>query len=80
MATIPSRERKSVTEHLAELASEENILKVKTMLAHLAQFSEDLKNDEKILQSALNAYRRGVSEPRRGQGDFGDAGHAEGFI
>ena len=29
---IPSRERKSVTEHLAELASEENIQKVKVML------------------------------------------------
>ena len=78
--TIPSRERKSVTEHLAELASEENIQKVKTMLGHLAQFSEDLKNDEKILQAALNAYRRGVSGPRRGQGDFGDAGHAKGFV
>jgi phospholipid/cholesterol/gamma-HCH transport system substrate-binding protein len=51
---IPSRERKSVSEHLAELASEENIQKVKVMLGHLAQFSEDLKNDEKVLQAALN--------------------------
>jgi len=50
---IPSRERKSISEHLAELASEENIQKVKVMLIHLAQFSEDLKNDEKVLQSAL---------------------------
>jgi phospholipid/cholesterol/gamma-HCH transport system substrate-binding protein len=50
---IPSRERKSVTEHLAELASEENIQRVKQMLEHLAKFSEDLKNDEKILQAAL---------------------------
>src|SRR4030066_424617 len=43
---IPSRERKSVTEHLAELASEENIQKVKHMLVNLAQFSEQLRNDE----------------------------------
>ncbi len=50
---IPSRERKSVSEHLAELASEENIQKVKHMLVNLAQFSEQLKNDEKVLQAAL---------------------------
>jgi phospholipid/cholesterol/gamma-HCH transport system substrate-binding protein len=52
--TIPSRERKSVTEHLAELASEENIQKVKHMLVNLAQFSEQLRNDEKVLLAALN--------------------------
>jgi len=52
--TIPSRERKSVTEHLAELASEENIQKVKHTLANLSQFSEQLKNDEKVLLAALN--------------------------
>ena len=50
---IPSRERKSVSEHLAELASEETIQKVKHMLVNLAQFSEQLKNDEKVLQAAL---------------------------
>ena len=52
--TISSRERKSVTEHLADLASEENIEKVKHMLVNLAQFSEDMKNDEKVLLAALN--------------------------
>jgi phospholipid/cholesterol/gamma-HCH transport system substrate-binding protein len=51
--TIPSRERKSLTEHLAELASEENIKKVKHMLGNLSQFSEHLKNDEKVLLAAL---------------------------
>jgi phospholipid/cholesterol/gamma-HCH transport system substrate-binding protein len=69
--TIPSRERKSVTEHLGELASEENIQKVKLMLGHLAQFSEDLKNDEKILQAALkqiDAVFRNLSE---GKGTLG---------
>ena len=69
--TIPSRERKSVTEHLAELASEENIQKVKAMLGHLAQFSEDLKNDEKILQAALNISTRYFWTSRRARGLWG---------
>ncbi len=69
--TIPSRERKSVTEHLAELASEENILKVKTMLAHLAQFSEDLKNDEKILQAALTHIDQVFLNLAEGKGTLG---------
>jgi phospholipid/cholesterol/gamma-HCH transport system substrate-binding protein len=69
--TIPSRERKSVTEHLAELASEENILKVKTMLAHLAQFSEDLKNDEKILQAALKHIDQVFLDLSEGRGTLG---------
>ncbi len=69
--TIPSRERKSVTEHLAELASEENILKVKTMLAHLAQFSEDLKNDEKILHAALTHIDEVFLDLAEGKGTLG---------
>ena len=70
-ADIPSRERKSATEHLAELASEENILKVKQMLEHLAKFSEDLKNDEKILQSALNRLTRCFRTSTRARGLWG---------
>ena len=69
--TIPSRERKSVTEHLAELASEENILKVKTMLAHLAQFSEDLRNDEKVLQAALTHMDEVFMNLTEGKGTLG---------
>jgi phospholipid/cholesterol/gamma-HCH transport system substrate-binding protein len=68
---IPSRERKSVTEHLAELASEENIQKVKVMLNHLAKFSEDLKNDEKILQSALNNIDKVFLNLAEGKGTLG---------
>jgi len=52
--TIPSRERKSVTEHLAELVTQENIQKVKTTLANVAQLSEQLKNDEKAVLAAIN--------------------------
>ena len=68
---IPSRERKSVTEHLAELASEENIQKVKTMLGHLATFSEDLKNDEKILRLALNHLDEILKNITEGKGSLG---------
>ncbi len=69
--TIPSRERKSVTEHLAELASEENIQKVKAMLGHLAQFSEDLRNDEKILQAALKHIDEVFLDLAEGKGTLG---------
>ena len=68
---IPSRERKSVTEHLAELASEENIQKVKIMLGHLATFSEDLKNDEKILQAALTHLDQVLKDITEGKGTLG---------
>jgi phospholipid/cholesterol/gamma-HCH transport system substrate-binding protein len=69
--TIPSRERKSVTEHLAELASEENIQKVKHMLANLAKFSEDLKNDEKVLLAALNHIDEAFRNLTEGKGTLG---------
>ena len=69
--TIPSRERKSVTEHLAELASEENIQKVKHMLINLAKFSEDLKNDEKVLLAALNHLDEVLKSITEGKGSLG---------
>ena len=69
--TIPSRERKSVTEHLAELASEENIQKVKPMLGHLAQFSEDLRNDEKVLLAALKHIDEVFLHLSEGKGTLG---------
>jgi phospholipid/cholesterol/gamma-HCH transport system substrate-binding protein len=69
--SIPSRERKSVTEHLAELASEENIQKVKHMLGNLAKFSEDLKNDEKVLMAALNHLDEVLKNITEGKGTLG---------
>ena len=68
---IPSRERKSVTEHLAELASEENIQKVKVMLSHLAEFSEDLKNDEKVLLAALTHLDEVLKNITEAKGSLG---------
>jgi phospholipid/cholesterol/gamma-HCH transport system substrate-binding protein len=68
---IPSRERKSVTEHLAELASEENIQKVKQMLVNLAKFSEDLKNDEKVFLAALTHLDEVLNNITEGKGSLG---------
>jgi phospholipid/cholesterol/gamma-HCH transport system substrate-binding protein len=68
---ISSRERKSATEHLAELASEENIQKVKQMLANLAKFSEEIKNDQKVLQSALNHLDEVLKAITEGKGSLG---------
>jgi phospholipid/cholesterol/gamma-HCH transport system substrate-binding protein len=69
--SIPSRERKSAAEHLAELASEENIQKVKHMLGNLAKFSEDLKNDEKVLLAALNHLDEVLKNLTEGKGTLG---------
>ena len=69
--TIPSRERKSVTEHLAELASEENIEKVKVMLGHLAQFSEQLRNDEKVMLAALTHLDEVLKNITEAKGSLG---------
>jgi phospholipid/cholesterol/gamma-HCH transport system substrate-binding protein len=51
---IPSRERKSVTEYLAELVNQDTVEKVKLTLANVAQLSEQLKNDEKAVLAAVN--------------------------
>ncbi len=52
--TIPSRERQSLTDQLAELVNRETIDKVKVTLANLAQLSEQLKNDEKVFLAVVN--------------------------
>jgi phospholipid/cholesterol/gamma-HCH transport system substrate-binding protein len=52
--TIPSRERKSMTEYLAELITQDTVHKVKLTVTNLAQLSEQLKNDEKAILAAVN--------------------------
>jgi phospholipid/cholesterol/gamma-HCH transport system substrate-binding protein len=52
--TIPSRERQSLTDQLAELVNRETIDKVKLTLANVAQLSEQLKNDEKVFLAVVN--------------------------
>jgi phospholipid/cholesterol/gamma-HCH transport system substrate-binding protein len=52
--TIPSRERKSMTEYLAEMVTQDTVQKVKLTVANLAQLSEQLKNDEKVVLAAVN--------------------------
>ena len=52
--TIASRERKSVTEYLAELVTQETVEKLKLTVANMVQLSEQLKNDEKAFLAAIN--------------------------
>ncbi|MHB9075109.1 MAG: MlaD family protein [Desulfobaccales bacterium] len=52
--TIPSRERQSLTDQLAELVNRDTIDKVKFTLANVAQLSEQLKNDEKVFLAVVN--------------------------
>jgi phospholipid/cholesterol/gamma-HCH transport system substrate-binding protein len=52
--TIPSRERQSLTDQLAELVNRDTIDKVKFTLANIAQLSEQLKNDEKAFLAVAN--------------------------
>jgi phospholipid/cholesterol/gamma-HCH transport system substrate-binding protein len=52
--TIPSRERQSLTDQLAELVNRETIDKVKLTLANISQLSEQLKNDEKVFLAVVN--------------------------
>lgn len=51
---IPSRERQSLTEQLAELVNRDTIDKVKFTLSNIAQLSEQLKNDEKAFLAVMN--------------------------
>ena len=78
--TIPSRERKSITEHLAELASEENIEKFKNLLINLVKFSEDLKNDEKVLLAVLNHANEVFLNLSEGKGSLGMLLNQKDFI
>jgi phospholipid/cholesterol/gamma-HCH transport system substrate-binding protein len=52
--TIPSRERKTVMEYMAELVNQETVQKVKLTVSNLVQLSEQLKNDEKAFLAAVN--------------------------
>jgi phospholipid/cholesterol/gamma-HCH transport system substrate-binding protein len=52
--TIPSRERQSLTDQLAELVNKDTIEKVKFTVANIAQLSEQLKNDEKVFLAVVN--------------------------
>ncbi len=69
--TIPSRERKSMTEHLAELFNQENIQKIKTTLNNLALLSEQLKADEKAVLAMVNNANKVLVNLTEGKGTMG---------
>jgi phospholipid/cholesterol/gamma-HCH transport system substrate-binding protein len=69
--TIPSRERQSLTDQLAELVNRETIDKVKFTLANIAQLSEQLKNDEKVFLAAVNQANQVLVSLTEARGTLG---------
>ena len=78
--TIPSRERQSLTDQLAELVNQETIQKVKFTLANIAQLSEQLKNDEKVFLGVVNHANQVLVSLTEAKGTMGLVAHAKGFI
>jgi len=68
---IPSRERKSVTEYLAEIATQETVQQVKLTVANLAQLSEQLKNDEKVVLETVKRVNQVLASLTEGRGTMG---------
>ncbi len=69
--TIPSRERQSLTDQLAELVNRETIDKVKFTLANIAQLSEQLKNDEKVFLAVVNQANQVLVSLTEAKGTMG---------
>jgi phospholipid/cholesterol/gamma-HCH transport system substrate-binding protein len=69
--TISSRERKSVTEYLAELVTQDTVQKVKLTVANIAQLSEQLKNDEKAVLAAVNRANQVLESLTEARGTMG---------
>jgi phospholipid/cholesterol/gamma-HCH transport system substrate-binding protein len=69
--TISSRERKSVTEYLAELVTQDTVQKIKLTVANLAQLSEQLKNDEKVVLAAVNHVNQVLVSLTEARGTMG---------
>jgi phospholipid/cholesterol/gamma-HCH transport system substrate-binding protein len=69
--TIPSRERKSMTEYLAELVTQDTVQKVKLTVANVAQLSEQLKNDEKAVLAAINHANQVLESLTEAKGTMG---------
>jgi ABC-type transporter Mla subunit MlaD len=68
---IPTGYRRSVTDSLESLVSEQNIEQIKTTLANVAQISEQLKNDEKSFFVALDAFKKVFVDLNEGKGTLG---------
>jgi phospholipid/cholesterol/gamma-HCH transport system substrate-binding protein len=68
---IPTGYRRSMTESLESLASEQNIEQIKATLANLAQMTEALKNDEKSFFAAVDAFKQVFVALKDGKGTLG---------
>jgi ABC-type transporter Mla subunit MlaD len=68
---IPTGYRRSMTESLESLVSEQNIDQIKNMLANLSQMTEQLKNDEKSFFAAVDAFKKVFVDLKEGRGTLG---------
>ncbi len=68
---IPTGNRKSITENLADLVNEQNLQRLKTVLANLGQMSEQVKNDEKSFFAAVDAFKQVAVNLNQGKGTLG---------
>jgi phospholipid/cholesterol/gamma-HCH transport system substrate-binding protein len=68
---IPTGYRRSMTESLESLVSEQNIQQIKNTLANISQMSEQLKNDEKSFFAAVDAFKQVFVNLNEGRGTLG---------
>jgi ABC-type transporter Mla subunit MlaD len=68
---IPTGYRRSMTESLESLVSEQNIQQIKTTLANVAQMSEQLRSDEKSFFAAVDAFKKVFVDLNEGKGTLG---------
>jgi phospholipid/cholesterol/gamma-HCH transport system substrate-binding protein len=68
---IPTGYRRSMTESLESLVSEQNIQQLKATLANIAQVTEQLKSDEKSFFAAVDALKQVFVDLKEGKGTLG---------
>ncbi len=68
---IPSQARKSMMDSVADLVNEESINKIRNTLNNLAHLSEQLKNDERALMTAVNNFGQVAANLTEGKGTLG---------
>jgi phospholipid/cholesterol/gamma-HCH transport system substrate-binding protein len=68
---IPTGYRRSMTQSLESLISEQNLEQIKTTLANLAQMTDQLKSDEKSFFAAVDAFKQVFVDLKEGKGTLG---------
>jgi|YelNatPaOPRAMG01_1025707.scaffolds.fasta_scaffold00172_36 phospholipid/cholesterol/gamma-HCH transport system substrate-binding protein len=76
---IRTSQRRGLRESLQEFASEETLQRVKTTLTNLGQMAEQLKNDEKVVIAAVEAFRQVWTNLNEGKGTLGQLATKQDF-